>query len=368
MAVAPVLPARSYSQGEITTALLAMMSNDPARQAVIRRIHAASGVKTRSLVMPLERYSSLTSFRESNDFFIAEGTTLAEQAVRQALDRAHLEPRDIDYLLFTSVTGIAAPSIDAQLVQRLGMRPDVKRLPSFGLGCVAGAAGIARVHDYLAGHPDEIAVLLSVELCSLTVQSNDDSMANIVASGLFGDGAAAVVMAGDRRAQALGLPGPEVVDTRSRIYPDTADVIGWDIGGSGFRIVLSAGVPDVIDRNFADDARGLLAAHGLAVTDVAAWAAHPGGPKVLEAFSRALDLPEDALDVSWRSLAQVGNLSSAAVLHVLAEHMDAHPAGTVGLLFALGPGVTSELVLLRWSEAEPPERPARRGTGIGAAA
>lgn len=365
MAVAPVLPARSYSQGEITAALLAMITSDPQRQAVMRRIHAASGVETRSLVMPLERYSSLGSFRESNDFFIAEGTTLAERAVTQALAAAGLLATDVDFLLFTSVTGIAAPSIDAQLVQRLGMRPDVKRLPSFGLGCVAGAAGIARVHDYLQGHPGEVAVLLSVELCSLTVQARDDSMANIVASGLFGDGAAAVVMAGDERARELGLPGPEILDTRSRIYPDTEDVIGWDIGGTGFRIVLSAGVPDVIDRNFADDARGLLSEHDLAVADVGAWAAHPGGPKVLEAFARSLDLPPDALDASWRSLARVGNLSSAAVLHVLAEQLDAHPPGTIGLLFALGPGVTSELVLLRWAGDAHAGRPSPE---LGAAA
>ncbi|TDQ01947.1 isopalmitoylresorcinol synthase [Leifsonia sp. 115AMFTsu3.1] len=350
MSVAPVLPARSYSQGEITAALLAMITSDPARQQVMRRIHASSGVQTRSLVMPLERYSSLASFQESNDFFIAEGTTLAERAVTAALDSAGLVPTDVDFLLFTSVTGIAAPSIDAQLVSRLGLRTDVKRLPSFGLGCVAGAAGIARVNDYLAGHPDEVAILLSVELCSLTVQASDDSMANIVASGLFGDGAAAVVMVGDRRAEKLGLAGPDVVDSRSHIYPDTADVIGWDIGGTGFRIVLSAGVPEVIERNFAGDARGILAAHDLEVSDVGAWAAHPGGPKVLEAFSQALDLPDGALDASWRSLANVGNLSSAAVLHVLAEQLDAHAAGTIGLLFALGPGVTSELVLLRWAD------------------
>jgi alkylresorcinol/alkylpyrone synthase len=359
VAVAPVVPARSYSQAEITTALLAMITTDPGRQAVMRRIHASSGVETRNLVMPLERYSSMASFQESNDYFIAEGTTLAERALTGALEAAGLEPADVDFLLFTSVTGIAAPSIDAQLVSRLGLRPDVKRLPSFGLGCVAGAAGIARVHDYLVGHPNEVAVLLSVELCSLTVQASDDSMANIVASGLFGDGAAAVIMVGDQRAQQLGLPGPEVIDTRSRIYPDTADVIGWDIGGTGFRIVLSAGVPEVIDNNFAGDAAGLLAAHDLTIADVGAWAAHPGGPKVLEAFARALDLPDGALDASWRSLARVGNLSSAAVLHVLAELMDAHPvAGTNGLLFALGPGVTAELVLLRWADGAEVSGPA----------
>ncbi|MEO7016820.1 MAG: 3-oxoacyl-[acyl-carrier-protein] synthase III C-terminal domain-containing protein [Leifsonia sp.] len=365
VAVAPVVPARSYSQAEITDALQAMITSDPGRQAVMRRIHASSGVETRSLVMPLERYSSLASFQESNDYFIAEGTTLAERALTGALAAAGLEPADVDFLLFTSVTGIAAPSIDAQLVSRLGLRSDVKRLPSFGLGCVAGAAGIARVHDYLVGHPNEVAVLLSVELCSLTVQASDDSMANIVASGLFGDGAAAVIMVGDQRAKQLGLAGPEVVDTRSRIYPDTADVIGWDIGGTGFRIVLSAGVPDVIDRNFAADAAGLLGAHGLTIEDVGVWAAHPGGPKVLEAFARALELPDGALDASWRSLARVGNLSSAAVLHVLAELMDAHPApGTNGLLFALGPGVTAEIVLLRWADGAA----AGATTEIGAAA
>lgn len=361
MSVAPVVPDRSYSQGEITAALLAMITADPGRQAVMRRIHASSGVETRNLVMPLDWYSSIASFQESNDFFIAEGTTLAERALTGALASAGLQPADVDFLLFTSVTGIAAPSIDAQLVQRLGLRSDVKRLPSFGLGCVAGAAGIARVHDYLVGHPNEVAVLLSVELCSLTVQASDDSMANIVASGLFGDGAAAVIMVGDQRAKQLGLAGPEIVDTRSRIYPDTADVIGWDIGGTGFRIVLSAGVPEVIDNNFSSDAEGLLAAHDLTIADVGVWAAHPGGPKILEAFSRALDLPDGALDASWRSLARVGNLSSAAVLHVLAELMDAHPEpGTNGLLFALGPGVTAELVLLRWADGD-----AAAGSGSG---
>ncbi|MDQ1582065.1 MAG: alkylresorcinol/alkylpyrone synthase [Microbacteriaceae bacterium] len=329
-----------------------MLTDDPGRQAVVRRMHGSSGVETRHLVMPLERYSTLTSFRESNDLFISAGTELAERALLNALSTAGLTPADVDFLLFTSVTGIAAPSIDVQLVARLGLRPDIKRLPSFGLGCVAGAAGIARVNDYLVGHPDEIAVLVSVELCSLTVQQGDDSMANIVASGLFGDGAAAVVMAGADRAARLGLPGPDVVDTRSRLYPDTEDVIGWDIGGTGFRIVLSAGVPEVIDRNFTEDAAGLLAAHGLTIDQVGAWAAHPGGPKVLEAFERALQLPDGALDASWRSLARVGNLSSAAVLHVLAELIDSKPApATNGLLFALGPGVTAELVLLRWADA-----------------
>ena len=222
----------------------------------------------------------------------------------------------------TSVTGIAAPSLDALLVARLGLRPDVKRIPVFGLGCVAGAAGIARLNDYLVGHPDDVAVLVSVELCSLTVQRDDASMPNIVASGLFGDGAAAVIMVGSRRAARMGLHGPTVVASRSRMYPDTTRTMGWDIGASGFRIVLSAGVPEVITRYLGDDVSDFLADHDLKTTDIGAWVAHPGGPRVLEAMQSALDLHDGQLDVTWRSLARIGNLSSASVLHVLHDTLD----------------------------------------------
>lgn len=354
VAVAPVLPTHAYTQSEITTALMGMVSVDPGRQAVMKRMHAASGVETRHLVMPLEWYGEPGTFRASNDLFISAGTDLAERAVREALETAGIAASEVDFLLFTTVTGISAPSIDANLIARLGLRSDVKRLPSFGLGCVAGAAGLARVHDYLVGHPDDVAVLVSVELCSLTLQNGDGSMANVVASGLFGDGAAAAVLVGDERANRLGLPGPDIVDTRSRLYADTEDVIGWDVGGTGFSIVLSAGVPRVIDENFAADTEGLLAAHGLTVGEVDQWMAHPGGPKVLEAFARALGLPDSALEKSWRSLARVGNLSSSAVLHVLADVLDGEPAsGSHGLLFALGPGVTAELVLLKWRDVGP---------------
>ncbi len=243
---------------------------------------------------------------------------------------------------------MAAPSIDAKLVPILGFRPNIKRMPSFGLGCVAGAAGLARVHDYLLGHPDDIAVLVSVELCSLTLQRDDDSVANFVASGLFGDGAAAVVVAGARRAAELGIAGPEILGTRSALYPDSESVIGWDIGGSGFRIVLTAAVSETIDANIDADVHGLLGEHALDAEDVGAWIAHPGGPRVLEAFEHGLHLDRADLAASWRSLDAVGNLSSSSVLHVLSD-MFVQPVGTNGVLFALGPGVASEYVLLRWA-------------------
>lgn len=348
VAVAPALPAHAYTQAEITAELSDLITSDATKRAVLERFHAASGIGTRHTVLPIEQYRDLHSFGDANDIWIREGTALAARAVADALTATGLDADEIDYLFFTSVTGIAAPSIDARLVPALGMRRDVKRIPSFGLGCVAGAAGLARVHDYLLGHPREIALLVSVELCSLTLQRDDDSVANFVASGLFGDGAAAVVVAGAERAAELGLPGPDILGSRTALYPDSASVIGWDIGGTGFRILLTAAVADTIDANIAADVAGLLAAHGVTRDDVGAWIAHPGGPRVLEAFERGLGLERADLARSWRSLDAVGNLSSSSVLHVLADAVD-QPPGTHAVLFALGPGVTSEYVLLRWA-------------------
>lgn len=342
-AVAPVLPEFAYTQAEITHELAPLISSVPGRRAVLERMHAASGIGTRHTALPLERYRDLGTFRETNDIFIEVATDLAERALRTALSDAGLEPPDVDFVMFTSVTGISAPSIDALLVSRLGLRPDVKRMPSFGLGCVAGAAGLARVNDYLVGHPGEVGVLLSVELCSLTLQRDDETIANFVATGLFGDGAAAVVLVGDDRPE----PGIRIVDTRSSFYPDTTDVIGWHVGGTGFEIVLTAGVADVIERHFPAEVSAFLGDHGMQVSDVAAWVAHPGGPRVLDAFANSLDLPAEVFRTSWATLDRVGNLSSAAVLHVLAE-MWQQPAGSRGLLFALGPGVSAEFVLLEW--------------------
>ncbi|MEX1078283.1 MAG: 3-oxoacyl-[acyl-carrier-protein] synthase III C-terminal domain-containing protein [Homoserinimonas sp.] len=345
-AVAPVLPEHSYSQDVITAELAELIAPSEAKRAVLERMHQSTRIGTRHTALPLERYRTLSSFGEANDAFIEAATELGERAVRAALAAAGLTPRDVDFILFTTVTGIAAPSIDGLLVSRLGLRSDVKRMPSFGLGCVAGASGIARVHDYLAGHPGEVGVVLSVELCSLTLQRGDETMANFVASGLFGDGASAVVMVGDRR----GEPGPSVIATRSSYYPESRDVIGWNVRDSGFEIVLAAGVTDVIERYFPVDVTGFLADNSLAVADIDQWIAHPGGPRVLNAFADSLELPGSAFAASWDSLARVGNLSSSSVLHVLADILALPPeGGSCGLLFALGPGVSAEFVLLEWA-------------------
>ncbi|GAB2661090.1 type III polyketide synthase [Kribbella swartbergensis] len=343
-AVRPALPPYRYPQSDLTDAFASICLPDGSGTALLRRLHANAGVSYRHLALPLERYAALKDFREANDAWIAAAVDLGAEAVAGAVKDAGLTLDDVDLLMFTTVTGVAAPSIDARIAVRLGLRDDVKRLPLFGLGCVGGAAGIARVHDYLKAWPTHVAVLLSVELCSLTLQRDDSSLPNLVGGALFGDGAAAVVMTGSEHPAAAG---PSVVATRSRLYPDSERVMGWDVGSGGFRIVLGADVPQVVRRYLGDDVRGFLSGFGLTVPDIGTWVSHPGGPKVLEAVSETLSLRPDALELTWRSLDAVGNLSSSSVLHVLGETLRGDPSG-MGLLLAMGPGFCSELVLLEW--------------------
>ncbi|MEV3987533.1 3-oxoacyl-[acyl-carrier-protein] synthase III C-terminal domain-containing protein [Streptomyces sp. NPDC049837] len=351
-AVHGVLPPHRHPQRAITDMVARHCLPAGADRRVLDRLHEGARVGARHTALPLDRYGELDGFGAANDAFIAGAVELGAEAVTGALREAGLSPRDVDLLIFTSVTGIAAPSVDARLVGRLGLRPDVRRLPVFGLGCVAGAAGIARLHDYLLGRPDDVAVLLSVELCSLTFQRAEAAPSQLVATALFGDGAAAVVACGARRgvrADGGSGGGPTVVASRSRLYPDTERLLGWDITGSGFRVVLDPAVPEVVRKNLAAEVDGFLTDHGLGRRDVTAWVSHAGGPKVLDAVAEALDLPEGALAVSRRSLAEVGNLSSASVLHVLRDTLAAAPPpGTAGVLLAMGPGFCTELVLLRW--------------------
>ena len=228
----------------------------------------------------------------------------------------------------------------------MGMCCSIRRVPIFGLGCVAGAAGISRAADYVRAYPGQVAVVLSVELCSLTLQRGDISMANLISSGLFGDGSAAVIVAGAD----CGLSGPSILATRSVFYPQTEEMMGWNVSEKGFRIVLSREVPNLVRENLAHDVDDFLAERGLTRADIGSWVLHTGGPKILEATADALGLKNGELDVSWECLRRTGNLSSASVLVVLEEVMkNRRPAaGTLGLLAAMGPGFCSEFVLLEW--------------------
>jgi alkylresorcinol/alkylpyrone synthase len=345
-AVGRALPPHYYDQETLLAALKQRWSDRHYNLGRLERLHKNVLVGGRHLALPIEEYGGLTTWGRANDAWIRVAQEVGAEAVLDALRLSGLSVSDVDALIFVTVTGVATPSIDARLVNRLGLPPRVKRLPIFGLGCVAGAAGISRAADYVRAYPDQVAVLLSVELCSLTMQPEDLSIPNLIASGLFGDGAAAAVVTGDGRP----ADGPRIVDTRSVFYPDSERVMGWDISESGFKIVLSADVPQVVRDFLRRDVDAFLAGHGLTPADISSWVCHPGGPKVLEAMQEALGLPDGALDVTWRSLREVGNLSSTSVLLVLRDTLDDHrPApGSYGMLLAMGPGFCSELVLLQW--------------------
>lgn len=314
------------------------------------QLHRAVQVSGRYLALPMEAYAGLTSFARRNEEWTRVAVELGETAVREALRCAGLSPEDVDHIFFVTTTGIATPSIDARLVNRLKLRADVRRSPLFGLGCAGGVAGIARACDVLRAYPDEVAVVLSVELCSLTLQRDDFSIPNMISSGLFGDGAAAALCAGGAHRAARGRPGPRILATGSVFYPDTERAMGWDIVDTGFKIVLSSQVPEIVRERVRGDVDAFLAAHGVTRSDIRHWIVHTGGPKVLEAFEAALDLPAGAIARSWRSLRETGNLSSASVLFVLGSLLDSADAkrGDYGLLMAMGPGFCSELALLQW--------------------
>ena len=343
---ASALPKNYYPQEVLSAAMSRYWSNKLDEPRKMELLHSRMGVDGRYLVLPLQRYETLAPWRESNDVWIAAAQDLGEQAIGCALARAGLPAERLGAFIFVSVTGIASPSIDARLINRMGLPTNIRRVPIFGLGCVAGAAGIARAADYVRAYPDQAAVLLSVELCSLTIQREDLSVANLISAGLFGDGAAAVVVAGSE----CGLAGPEIVDTRSVFYPGTEPVMGWDITDTGFRIVLTKDVPEMVRLHLAEDLDQFLGDHDLTRADIGSWLLHTGGPKILEATEEALGLHDGELQVSWDCLRRTGNLSSASVLMVLEEvMMHRRPApGTLGILAAMGPGFCSEMVLLRW--------------------
>ena len=351
LAVRSALPDNRCLQAEFTDAFATRGRMTPPERVFLDRLHAAAEVESRHTALPIADCGLLKGAEAVNDCYIDEATALGERALRRALDAAGLSAADLDLLIVTSVTGVAVPSLDARLIPRLGLRRDIKRLPIFGLGCVAGAAALGRLHDYLLGWPGQTAALLAVELCSLNWPTSGITPADMVAAGLFGDGAVALIACGGQAAAVPGRgPGPQVIASRSAVYPDSGDALGWRLSTDCFRIVLTTELPAVVERGLADSVTGFLAEHDLTIDDIASWICHPGGPKVIDAVQRALKLPDSAVAASRRSLAEVGNMSSASVLHILEMISDngRPPPGSSGLMIGLGPGVSAELVLLRW--------------------
>ena len=270
---------------------------------------------------------------------------MGERAIDAALERAGLQRRDLDALYVVSVTGVASPSLDARLINRMGLRPDIKRTPIFGVGCVGGAIGLTRAADYVLAYPKQVAVILSVELCSLTIQRDDLSTVNMISMGLFADGAVAAILAGAERSSA----GPTIVSNRSVFYPDTRN------NGLGHlrKRLRHCAFESATRTDQAASRRGCRCIPGVERPDrseIKSWVIHPGGPKILQAVESALGLCHRELALSWECLAEFGNLSSGSVLKVLEAAMTTPrpEPGAPGLILAMGPGFCSEMMLVKW--------------------
>lgn len=350
VSVSSAFPENYYTQDQIAAALLSEWGDTLPSPQVMQRLHGRVGVDGRYLAVPIDQYPHIRTWGQANDLWIEVAQDLGQKAICTAMDAAHLPLESIGAVITVSVTGIASPSLEARLINRMHLPRNIRRTPIFGLGCVAGAAGLTQAADYVRAYPDKVAVLLSVELCSLTWQRGDLSVANLIASGLFGDGAAAVVVAGADVPLRGPRQGPRILASQSSFYPNTEGTMGWAVSEKGFTLVLSPDVPDVIKKNLPPDVDRFLAQQNLTRNDIGSYVFHTGGPKVLQAMIDALDLPEGSCEASWQNLREVGNLSSTSVLLVLKDVMEnRRPApGTLGILAAMGPGFCSELLLLEW--------------------
>ena len=342
---ATAFPPHYYTQEEVVAMLNQYWEKGREYMPLLDRIHSHTGVDGRYFARPLLDYIGLDTFGKTNNVWMETAIEIGEKAIDCVLKQAGVERDRVGAIFFVSVTGVCSPSIDARLVNKMGLNKHIKRNPIFGLGCVAGAAGLARAADYVRAYPDQVAILLSVELCSLTFQRDDVTVANLISAGLFGDGAAAVLVAGEN----TRLEGPRVVASQSFFYPETLNVMGWDVSEKGFNIVLSAGVPKVVSENLGVNVDSFLTKQSLTRAEIETWIMHTDGPKILEATAETLALDRDQLKGSWEALRRVGNLSSASVLVVLDDVMKHNrPAtGTRSVLAAMDPSFCAEMLLLQ---------------------
>jgi alkylresorcinol/alkylpyrone synthase len=313
-----------------------------------------SEIQKRHTSAPLEWFGEKHTFAERNRLYIETAVDLGTTVAKRVLERAQLTVADIDHVIFVSSTGISTPSIDALIANRIGFRPNFRRTPIWGLGCAGGAAGLAHARDFALAHPDTRVLLIALELCTLTFLNGDLSKRNLIAASLFGDGAAAVVVEGGAVARNGGGQG-RVLSLRashSTLWMDTIDVMGWELEESGLRVVFSRSIPNIVIEHVPPSVEGFLASQQLTLSDIRHVIAHPGGIKVLRAYMEALRLDEKALVHAREVLRDYGNMSSPSCLFVLERFLEAGDirAGEHGIVMALGPGFSSEYVLVRGEE------------------
>ena len=303
-------------------------------------------IKNRYFSVPLDWFETEHSLEEKNRIYIQTATELSASACSSLFKKAGIQPTDIDCILYINTTGLATPTIDARLINLLGMRTDIKRTPIWGLGCAGGAAGLSHAYDYLLGHPTHRVLVVSVELCGLTFMRNDFSKSNFVATSLFADGAACALLTGDD----VEDKGHALLDVQSKFYPDSLDIMGWNIMSDGMQVVFNERIPKIVTEKSGNDLESFLSKNDLTRSDIKYFLYHPGGMKVLQAYMDAYDVDESAFEFSKYVLQNYGNMSSVTVLFVIEEFLkQCKPTGSeYAVISALGPGFCSESLLMKF--------------------
>ena len=301
-------------------------------------VFSNSGIERRHSCVPPDWYLADHGWKDRNAIFIENAVTLLEKVAQACLNEAGLAPDDIDAVVSVSTTGIATPSLDALIAQRMDLRRDITRLPIFGLGCAGGVLGLARAGTLAKASPGMRVLFLCVELCALTFRKDDVSKSNIVATALFGDGAAGAIVSTEGEGPRLGPSG-------EHRWPDSLGIMGWDIEEDGFRAIFSKNIPALVEEDFESILIDFLKRNNLALGDIDGFACHPGGAKVLSALERALGLEDGGLTDSREILRQYGNMSAVTVMFVL-KRMRAREKRQRTLLSTLGPGFTAAFMTL----------------------
>ncbi len=299
-------------------------------------------IENRYLAQPQSWYGEPHKFPETNDLYETIAFDLSLKAAQQALAEAEIPPENVGAVVFVSTTGITTPSLDSKLIQALGLSPQTIRLPIWGLGCAGGVAGVARAADIARTTLEKAVLLVTVELCTLTFQVNDFSKSNLVATSLFGDGAAAVVIK-------MGGQGPEILGNYSHLFDNSEDIMGWDVVEMGLKVRFARSIPALVEQYMPNLIAEACQAWQISQPEIHHYVAHPGGPKVLDAYAGSLDLTAQHFNTAYEILRQHGNMSSVTVLFVLKLFLQTTKRqNQYGLMLALGPGFSAEQLLFRW--------------------
>jgi alkylresorcinol/alkylpyrone synthase len=351
IALATGVPGHVVSQDDIKQLATRLFPTTIRDNPRVLEVFDNAEIERRHLCVSPDWLGERHGLGERNDLYIENATQLGSQVARAALDRAGLTPRDVDHIIFVSSTGLATPSIDALLANRLDCRADVRRTPIWGLGCAGGAAGLARARDFALADVKARVLLVALELCSFTFQPTDDSKRNLIATAIFADGAAAAVVEGCQAAKPSRADHRplELVASNSVLWKDTLDVMGWSIYDDGLHVVFSRDIPSIVRESVRPSLVPFLERHGLSLDDAHHLVAHPGGVKVLRAYADALEIAPERLRHARAVLRDYGNMSSPSCLFVLERFL---AAGDIGpgqraLVTALGPGFSAEYVLMK---------------------